>query len=199
MRNRKNNGKFIHGLTEHPLHSVWLGIWRRCTTTEGKDFELYKKRGVKVCDEWKDFKPFYDWCMVNGWEKGKQIDKDLIPFLNGKEGLLYSPSTCSILTPKENSNCRRNNTFIEFRRKKQNILQWANELGISAAAISQRLLKLKWSVEKTLSTTTYDLEGNIERAIKLYVEGKTIRSISAELKMCRKTISREVKKRGLFK
>jgi len=136
-----------HGLIKHPLYAAWSNIIQRCTNSKDPLFAGYGERGVGICKEWEnDFRPFYNWCMENGWKPGLEVDKD------EKGGMVYSPENCVILTHKMNSNRRRNNTILHFNGKSQSIAMWAEELGLNAAAISARLNKLKWSVEKALTT-----------------------------------------------
>lgn len=61
------------------LYEVWKGMKARCRDKNHISYKNYGGRGVRVCEEWdKDFLPFYNWCMENGWEPGKEIDK-LVP------------------------------------------------------------------------------------------------------------------------
>ncbi len=88
----------------HPLHNrtiyiAWTDIKKRCLIKTNKFYPIYGGSGVKVCDEWKNsYEMFLEWSIKNGWEKGLQIDKDILG--NGK---LYSPSTCCWVTPKQNA------------------------------------------------------------------------------------------------
>lgn len=51
-----------HGLSKHPIHSIWTNIKSRCYNKNVPHFKTYGARGIKVCDEWKgDFKAFYDY------------------------------------------------------------------------------------------------------------------------------------------
>ncbi len=65
-----------HGKKSHPLYGRWLGIKKRCVYEWDKQFKNYGGRGIYVCAEWlHDFKPFYDWCMENGYSPELQIDR----------------------------------------------------------------------------------------------------------------------------
>lgn len=43
-----------HGLTNHPLYSIWKGVMHRCYHKTHTSYRYYGKRGIKVCDEWHD-------------------------------------------------------------------------------------------------------------------------------------------------
>lgn len=90
-----------HRLYKNPLYSVWSAMRERCSNSAISMYYLYGGRGITVCDEWtKDFKPFYDWAMANGWQKGLQLDR-----INNDGN--YEPSNCRLVTPKINARNRR--------------------------------------------------------------------------------------------
>lgn len=53
-------GERIDGflVTEHPLYSVWNGMWARCTSPVSTSWLNYGARGIRVCDEWLKFAQF---------------------------------------------------------------------------------------------------------------------------------------------
>jgi hypothetical protein len=95
--NQKREERFtFHGLSKHPLYKVFYGIRLRCYNPKAINYKNYGKRGIKICDEWKnDFKTFYDFCIQNGWKKGLQIDR-----INNDEN--YEPGNCRFVTQIEN-------------------------------------------------------------------------------------------------
>jgi len=76
-----------HGYHSHCLYSVWKHVKYRCTNPNDAGYHHYGGRGIKICDEWLDPKVFIDWCLVNGWVKGLEIDRIDV---NGH----YEPSNC---------------------------------------------------------------------------------------------------------
>lgn len=108
--------KTIHGLTGHPLYSVWTDIKTRCYNKNRKQYKNYGGRGVTICNEWKnDFKCFFDWAIKNGWRKGLELDKDILG-----NGLIYSPSNCCFVTKINNIKAKK---IIKGRPIKQFIKQ----------------------------------------------------------------------------
>lgn len=88
---------------EHPLYNVWKGIKARCNDKNHIAYKNYGGSGVSVCAEWdKNFVSFYNWAIQNGYKKGLQVDKDIIPNKKGEKGLLYSPETCLLVDAKSN-------------------------------------------------------------------------------------------------
>lgn len=43
-----------HGLSKHPLYSVWKGILMRCYNPGYKPYEWYGLRGIAVCERWRN-------------------------------------------------------------------------------------------------------------------------------------------------
>lgn len=51
----------IHGLRYDRIYSVWKNIRVRCFNSNNKQYKYYGARGITICDEWNDFKVFYDY------------------------------------------------------------------------------------------------------------------------------------------
>ena len=135
-----------HRLSESRLHETWSGMKKRCYNPNSKSFPAYGGRGIEVCEEWKDdFLSFYNWAMSNGYADDLTIDRIDV---NGD----YSPENCRWVDKVTQANNCRTNHYLTFNGKTQSIAEWARELGVSDSLIRQRLLKLGWSVERTLTT-----------------------------------------------
>lgn len=141
-----------HGLRRHPLYSIYADIKRRCENVNCLAYPDYGGRGVKMCDEWKENPQlFINWAIENGWRKGLDVDKDVIPKKLGIPSILYSPEMCSIITRKENNNARRSNTIYTMFGRNQTLSQWCDEYKIKSQNVLRRL-KLGWPIEKALTT-----------------------------------------------
>lgn len=101
MRNRNKNAQWSYkdhgfvydvenGWKNYPLiYNIWWSMARRTTNSETQaKHPTYK--GTWVCEEWKLFSNFLNWCLENGYRKGLQLDKDIIDIGNK----FYSPDTC---------------------------------------------------------------------------------------------------------
>lgn len=53
-----NESAAVHGLRGAPEYRVWASIIQRCTNPNNKGYRLYGGRGIKVCDEWREFSRF---------------------------------------------------------------------------------------------------------------------------------------------
>lgn len=79
--------------TTHPIYKRWLCMKNRVKRDENKKY--YKDKGIKVCDEWLDYKNFYNWSINNGFHQDLEIDRI---DNNGN----YCPENCQWITHQQN-------------------------------------------------------------------------------------------------
>lgn len=139
-------------MRKHPLYGVWADIKKRCYNTNCRAYKWYGERGVVMCDEWlNNFKSFYDWCILNGWEKGMQIDKDIIPKSLGISAIIYSPEMCTIATRKQNMNSIKTNVYFEYMGDVKSLSEWADLFNIKYKCLWGRIQD-GWSLDRALNT-----------------------------------------------
>ena len=73
----------------------YIEMHRRCEDPTHRGYERYGARGIKVCDEWNEYKDFKRWSEENGYEKGLTIDR-----IDSGRG--YSPDNCQWVSNEEN-------------------------------------------------------------------------------------------------
>lgn len=129
-----SNSKKTHGLSKHPLHSVWANMKDRCLNKNNHAYSCYGGRGITICDEWMDFVTFFNWAIKNGYQSGLSIDRIDV---NGN----YCPDNCRWATDKEQANNQRNNHIIEYNGQKHNVKQWAEIFGVTYNSIYDKLRK----------------------------------------------------------
>ncbi len=141
VRNKKlSEMKTTHGLCRHPLFKVWCKMRRRCYDKNIESYPYYGGKGVTVCDIWRDdFKSFYDWAIVNGWQKHLFIDKDIIPYKLGILGLIYSPETCCFVTRKENMRMRSNSIRVNYKGEDKSVSEWCEIFNQRYGTVISRL------------------------------------------------------------
>lgn len=172
-----------YGLSGHALYSVWINMKDRCYNIRNEKYHRYGGRGVTVCDLWvNDFKPFYDWCMANGWREGLDVDKDIKAKELDKEGMIYSPEWCSIVTGEENINNRSTCVFITRNGVTKNTMQWCEEYGLKQSTFYSRISK-GWTEDEAFTTPARKVDRN-----KTPPRAKITHKIADDI--------REIKKKG---
>ena len=123
------------------LYRKYWSMRNRCEYPGAKFYYCYGGRGIKVCDEWKDFEAFEKWAYENGFKEGLTLDRIDV---NGN----YEPNNCRWITHKEQQSNRRDNVYITFNGERRTVQQWSEITGIKKSTI-QRRMKLGWD-EKDL-------------------------------------------------
>lgn len=98
-----------HGMHKTRLYYVWMAMIQRVGVIKGaseRNKRDYQDRGITVCDEWLIFENFRDWAIPHGYKEGLQIDRR-----DNDKG--YCPENCRWVSPKENTNNRRNTIRLE--------------------------------------------------------------------------------------
>jgi hypothetical protein len=129
-----------HGLSAHPLFSVWSGMMYRCYNTESSRFHRYGGRGIGVCERWREFGNFI--ADLGARPKGTTLDR----IDNDSD---YSPENCRWATVKQQNNNRANVRLIEFAGECLSAAVWAQRVGVSKATMYRRLEN--WPLERALS------------------------------------------------
>lgn len=77
------------------LYKKYQDMVGRCYCSTHSGWEYYGKRGIQVCDEWKNnFENFKNWALNNGYEDGLTIER-----LDVNSD--YKPSNCTWIPMKE--------------------------------------------------------------------------------------------------
>lgn len=146
VRNQKNIERAKHHLCQHKLYRVWRGIIERCEYKKHRYFSRYGGRGIIVCPEWRnDFMKFYKWALLNGWKPGLEIDR------KDNDGN-YEPDNCRIADRKMQTRNKYNNRIIEYNGRSMCLADWSEATGLSYSCLISRIGKLKWPIEKALTT-----------------------------------------------
>jgi len=77
-------------INAHPLYHVWENMKARVLNPKHKSFFNYGGRGISICNEWMEFKPFYDWAK-DKWARGLDLDR------KDNDGN-YEPGNCRFVT-----------------------------------------------------------------------------------------------------
>jgi hypothetical protein len=133
-----------HGLTLTKEHRIWSGMKDRCYNSKSPYYHNYGGRGIRVCFRWRDdFLQFLaDMRFCPPECSLDRVDND------GD----YAPANCRWATLGEQANNKRTNRVIQFQGQSLTVSRWARCLGMRSNALSLRLNKYGWSVERALTT-----------------------------------------------
>lgn len=133
----------IHGKSHTAIYRAWQSMKSRCYNINNPCYKRYGGRGISMCDKWKnDFKAFYDWAISNVYKKGLQIDRIDV---NGN----YEPDNCRWVTPKKNSNNKRNNLYITIDDIQKTLYEWCDFYNLNYQTVWRRIHR-GWSIKKAL-------------------------------------------------
>lgn len=92
LRERVKQSSTKHGQSNSRLYSVWNGMKDRCYNINNRQYKNYGGRGIKICEEWQDFEPFYKWAISYGYNPEAVKGKCTIDRINNDGN--YEPSNC---------------------------------------------------------------------------------------------------------
>lgn len=129
-----------HGMSKTRLYRIWHGIKTRCNNPGHSDYKSYGAKGIRICDEWKDFVKFKEWSLQNGYQDTLSIDRINV---NGN----YCPENCRWVDMKTQSNNKTSNVFITYKGETKTMKQWSQDLGINYGTLKTRIYS-GWTIDK---------------------------------------------------
>ncbi len=117
----------------------------RCSNPRTHEFYLYGGRGIKICEEWSDYKVFHEWAMSHGYEDDLSIERKNN---NGN----YEPENCEWIPKAKQAGNRQTSVLVKYKGKEKTLAGWSRETGIPYATLWTRIRKQGWSVERALTT-----------------------------------------------
>lgn len=197
-----NKFNFKHGLVSHPLYRVWGSMKQRCYDPNSPAFKYYGQRGIVVCQEWREFKPFYEWAISSGYQQGLFLDR-----INNDGN--YEPTNCRFTTPLESN---RNRSFCKLTpeqvvqicqlvrdgtKKKQIRLQF----NISRVTLSNLLCDKTWKFLGDKLNPNEHTKVSSQDAIEMRVlkaDGWTNIAIAAHFGISNTTVGRVINRRERY-
>lgn len=137
ISNRNKKHGFSSRNNRDPLYVIWGTIKDRTTNLKRKDSKYYSKKGISICDDWKNnFPNFRNWAIKNGYKEGLSIDR-----IDNSKG--YCPENCRWISKSLQNNNKTNNRFLTYKGVSKTITQWGRERNLGWNTINRRLKKGK--------------------------------------------------------
>lgn len=143
---KKNQDSFKKPFRNTRLYQIWCDIKYRCyNPKKNNNYDYYYKKGIKMCDEWKDdFISFYEWSMSHGYQDGLTIDR-----IDWNKD--YSPDNCRWTNWIGQANNKSTNHFIVFYGEKHTIAEWSRILNKPYSTLFTRINR-GWDIERAFTT-----------------------------------------------
>lgn len=134
MKNRIRSHEYI----------CWMQMRSRCNNPNHSKYKYYGAKGITVCDRWASFKLFIV-------DMGKApTPKHTIDRVKTKGN--YEPTNCRWATIREQQRNKSNNNIIEYNGVSLPLIEWAEIYGLSKSTLRSRIVKSRWTIEKSLTT-----------------------------------------------
>jgi hypothetical protein len=131
-----------HNSVKTRLYKIWANMLDRCRRPNSTFYKEYGGRGIKVCDEWRQFENFRDWALENGYNDTLTIDRIDV-------NRNYAPDNCRWATLLVQSRNKRNNLKITFCGETKTVSEWSEITKIPRQSIARRF-KSGWNIDDVL-------------------------------------------------
>lgn len=132
-----------HGESHTRLHNIWLGMIGRCNPNTVNSVG-YGSRGIKICDEWKDYITFANWARNNGYDDSLTIERIDV---NGN----YEPKNCKWIPLADQARNRRTTHYVTYKGERMSLAEACERANLPYKQVFERIVKRKWPVDEALS------------------------------------------------
>ena len=125
------------------IYQVWSNMKNRCKNPNNCKYKYYGEKGISICDEWKDFGVFYEWCINSGYSENLTIDRI-------DSGGNYEPSNCRWITLEDQQRNKCSNVYISCNGETKTITDWSRTLGVTRHSIRYWITKYNGDAEMAI-------------------------------------------------
>ena len=139
--------KFERGISQKSknlrIYRILSNIIMRCYDRNKNDYIYYGKRGIKVCNEWRNnFDSFCTWALSNGYLSNLQIDRI------DNDGN-YCPENCRWATKVQQMNNKSNNIVVTYKGEDITLAELCRKSGTKYPTVYARF-KNGWETDNLL-------------------------------------------------
>lgn len=143
---KHGEGSLVTGRTK--LYQVWAGMRARCRDPKHASFKYYGARGIKVVEEWQDYRAFREWAMWHGYVEDHGLEIDRID-ADGH----YGPDNCRWITVRANRR-RQKPTYVAFDEAKT-MMEWSeDERCLCSYYTLRNRIQRGWDIEESITMPT---------------------------------------------
>jgi hypothetical protein len=146
---KSGNNHRIHGDANTRLYKVWKNMRRRCYGSDASSNKWYKDRGIKICEEWNDYRLFRLWALANGYDENAEFMQCTLDRIDTNGD--YCPENCRWVSCKVQANNKTNNRLVEWNGDIHTLSEWSDIVGIPFNIIASRYYSYGWTIEDALS------------------------------------------------
>lgn len=122
-----------HGDSGARLHGIWKGIVNRCNPDHVHSTH-YGKRGIRVCDEWREYVRFKEWAISHGYSDDLTIERRDV---NGD----YCPENCEWIPFREQTKNTTKTIMVTRDGVTAPVSYWADKLDLKRPTVYTRISK----------------------------------------------------------
>ncbi len=124
---------------------IWAAMIRRCSSPRCKEYPWYGARGIHVDPRWRGRGGFRNFYRDLGPQPFRRASLDRVDNHGN-----YEPGNVRWVDHRTQMRNTRSNHLITFQGRTQPLVVWAEELGLRAVTLAQRLRR-GWTVERALT------------------------------------------------
>lgn len=136
------DGLWKHGRISSPEYRSWDGMIQRCTNPNAKGYMEYGGRGIRVCDEWRDFRKFFS-DMGERPSPFHSLDRINV---NGN----YEHGNCRWATIAMQRNNTRRNLVVCIAGRSDTLANWVRLLGVCEYSLAYGRIRKGMDPRKAL-------------------------------------------------
>lgn len=140
-------GNHKHGGSSRPEYSVWKGMIRRCVNPKAANYQRYGGRGIKVCEEWKQFKQFFA-------DMGKRPScKHTLERIDNNGN--YDASNCKWVTRREQSFNTRRTLYVTAFGRTASLSEYFDSSNSIAYDRAHHRISIGWDAEAAIQEPAF--------------------------------------------
>lgn len=134
-----------HGMAHSKEYLCYLGIKKRCTNPNAKNYKYYGGRGIKMCERWLNSFENFLFDMGKMPAEGYSVERD-----ENEKG--YEPENCRWIPLEDQKRNKRNRVFIIYNGESKLVTDWEELYGFPDRSLYRKVFKQKIPVDVAMAS-----------------------------------------------